>query len=223
VAVVGTAFSLRLGSTSAVLDMERGAVEVHPASGTAPIRVEAGFTATLAATGVTPPLPRAVLPQGTPRSLALTAADYRAANGVGWEGTVDGGELLTHLIPPDGHGSVPVTRLQIPLPGHETVRVTPDLRVVVELAVDKPTVVSLLLVVNRADGSNWLGNIQGQLHCPAGPGTMTFHLDDLGIATGSTDASKPGGIIRTVVLMSWTPAEILRIRRVEIQSGEGGP
>ncbi len=222
--VVGTRFRVQVDQDACAVQVEHGAVRVTGAQDPTPVTVGAGFAVRLAADGQrSAPAPLTSLPKNAPstgtetptrsttpaRVVRLGVETYRVSDG--WEGDLVDGTIRGRAV----SGS-PVTRITTPLHRPDGIdRFDPALRVTIDLTVDHPTTLAVLLVCDHPEGgARWLANVQAERRIPAGTQQVTFRAEDFALTTAGPQPL-PGSRIAAVAMMTWLPAADLRLRSLE--------
>ncbi len=223
VEVVGTRFAVQIQEHGSTVTVERGAVRlVAEAAGQPAVRLESGYAATLSGAAISHPVPQATAPPagataagdptaGSAQVVHVGPADWH--DGAGWEGDLVDGAIRARL-----QSDSPVTRIILPLRRPDGyLRLARDLRCTLRLHVDQATTCALLLVCDRADGGDWLGNLQGERRLVAGDQELVLSADDLRPVAGSGLTMPPGSRIIGIAVMTWGPAADLRLHDVELR------
>jgi FecR protein len=222
--VVGTRFRVQVDDVACAVQVEHGAVRVSGAHDPTPVTVGAGFAVRLAADGQrSAPAPLTSLPTNAPatgtesparstpaRVVRLGVETYRASDG--WEGDLIDGTIRGRAV-----AGSPVTRITTPLHRPDGVeRFDAALRVTIDLTVDHPTTLAVLLVCDHPDGgARWLANVQAERRIPAGTQQVTFRAEDFVLTTAGPQPL-PGSRIAAVAVMTWLPAADLRLRSLQL-------
>nr|MBA3937107.1 hypothetical protein [Planctomycetota bacterium] len=141
----------------------------------------------------------------------IGATDWH--DGAGWEGDLVDGAIRARLQPDNR-----VTRIILPLRRPDGyLRFAHGLRCTLRVHVDQATTCALLLVCDRADGGDWLGNLQGERLLAAGDQELVLGSDDLRPVAGTGLPMPPGSRIVGIAVMAWGPAADLRLRDVELR------
>ena len=223
VEVVGTRFRVQVDEVACAVQVEHGAVRVSGAQDPTPVTVGAGFTVRLADGQRSAPAPLSSLPgnvesTGTQTQARSTAPSLVVRLGVetfrvsdGWEGDLVDGTIRGRAV-----AGSPVTRITTPLHRPDGIdRFDAALRVTIDLTVDHPTTLAVLLVCDHPDGgARWLANMQAERRIPAGTQQVTFRAEDFALTTAGPQPL-PGSRIAAVAVMTWLPAADLRLRSLE--------
>jgi hypothetical protein len=135
---------------------------------------------------------------------------FRASDG--WSGDLIDGTIRGRHV--DGSA---VTRIITPVHRPDgLIRFAKELRATIDLSVDQPTTMAVLLVCDHPDGgARWLANLQAERHIPAGNQQVNFRAEDFRQTT--TGPSLPrGSRIVALAVMTWQPAADLRLRSIEL-------
>jgi len=223
--VVGTRFRVQVDDLACAVQVEHGAVRVSGGQDPTPVTVGAGFTVRLAADGQrSAPAPLTLLPtnerangaevhaRSAPpaRVVRLGVETYRASDG--WEGDLVDGTIRGRAV-----AGSPVTRITTPVHRPEGFeRFDAALRMTIDLTVDHPTTLAVLLVCDHPDGgTRWLANVQAERRIPAGAQQVTFRAEDFTLTTAGAQPLSASRIV-AVAVMTWLPAADLRLRSLEL-------
>jgi ferric-dicitrate binding protein FerR (iron transport regulator) len=214
IVVIGTRFRVAVDGVAATVAVEHGAVRVRGLNAATPVTVDAGYAVRLTqAGGSVVPAPLARLPSTPGASVPSTSTVVRLGietfgKGEGWEGDLVDGAIRGRPVV----GS-PVTR--VTTPAQRPAGIVPfgeNLQLTVDLTVDQPTTLAVLLVCDHpAGGSRWLANIQAEQRISAGAQQVTFTATDFRLTT-SGPFPPAGSRIVAAAVMTWQPAADLRLR-----------
>ncbi len=219
--VVGTRFSVQIGQAASHVAVDHGAVAVRSRPEATPVQLQAGYAATLDGVQVPRPLLRLERPiTPAPASVAsatteVTAKDWLADNGSGWEGGLGEHDTITSLATdPDWTRIMPPVRTQ---PGYA--RYSDHLTCSITVTVDRPTTLALVLVISQTADSIWQGNLQAERPLPAGTSTITIPVSTMRQRIGFREQLPAECMVATFALMTWNPSTEFRISRVAFDAG----
>lgn len=221
--VVGTRFAVQVGQNASQVSVDQGAVAVRSQEQSPPVRIQAGFTASL--DGVQPPKtsPRLQRPVTTPAqaptapaiSSEVSARDWIADGGVGWEGGLGEGDVLSsQSSDPDWARLLPPTRAA---PGYA--RYDRDMVCEIEIAADRPATLALVLIIASSSDGLWQGNLQAEQPMTAGRSTMRFPVSAMRSVAGFADELPADCMVASFAVMSWNPRTDFTVRRIRFGPG----